>query len=166
MAEDQPTRFGDARNGLGKEMLKNDGCALHTPIEQPDLRFLNSYWQLTPAGRQPGPPVCCPLRSGRAYCVRGLRRHGFPLSWPGIQNLHLLPVIRKLFAAFETHNIRSRKCSCGRPPLSGLGASGETVVLVRATEQLIYDTGHIYHAPVRVLLSRAKLPLAHSHESA
>ena len=53
--------FGDGRNRLGKEMLKNDGCALRTPIEQRDLRLLNCYWQVTQACRQPGPQVCCPF---------------------------------------------------------------------------------------------------------
>jgi hypothetical protein len=58
---------------------------------------------------------------GRYYITRD-NAHGFPVIW-------------ELFAAIETHDVRTRGLRCARTALTGPGGDRETVVFVPAAKE-------------------------------
>jgi hypothetical protein len=60
-------------------------------------------------------------------------------------DLHLFPVVGKLFTAIETHYIRTGCYRCARTALSRTSRNRETVILVPATEEHVREFSQHKH---------------------
>lgn|SRR5581483_1116930 len=85
------------------------------------------------------------LFAGERLCCFG--RQSLCFVKIAFNNLHFMPVVRKLLAAIQACHVSSRDRSCFREALAWSFSNRKAEVFVAATEQDIKQTRHKNHQP-------------------